>query len=286
MLQQTTAQAVTPFFERFIARFPNLDSLADAQIGEVLDLWQGLGYYTRARNLHQTARLFRAQGVPRSFKDLLAFPGLGPYTARAVASFAFDERVGVLDGNVIRVISRLYDLEVEHWKPAGRAQLQSVVDEIIYEASDPATANQALMELGATLCTPRAYQCFTCPWFKNCVSRQKGRVDLRPLSKPRKKMEIWLWKPFVPRRAHKIAITQEHKLPFMKKAWNFPGEAKLLQRKPEEFDLRHTITHHDIFVKVQDCKKSHPRNLQWIDKAQLNSWNPSILLRKVLDHSN
>ncbi|MCB0410907.1 MAG: A/G-specific adenine glycosylase, partial [Bdellovibrionales bacterium] len=128
MLQQTTSRAVQPFFERFLKRFPNLKSLSQAKIEDVYEVWAGLGYYSRARNLLKTAQILGRTGFPKTFEELLKLPGLGPYTARSISSLAFEQRVGVLDGNVIRVLSRLSGEAISWWTTEGRTKLQGWAD--------------------------------------------------------------------------------------------------------------------------------------------------------------
>ncbi len=128
MLQQTTTQAVIPFYERFLKRFPDVRSLAAGRLEDVFEMWSGLGYYSRARNLHKAAKALAERRFPRRFEELIELPGFGPYTARAVASLAFGQEAGVLDGNVIRVLSRVHDLAEEWWKTSGRKKLQTLSD--------------------------------------------------------------------------------------------------------------------------------------------------------------
>ena len=134
MLQQTTSRAVIPFYERFLTSFPTVHDLAKASEGKVMENWAGLGYYSRARNLHKAAKQISKMGeFPKEVDDLLALPGLGPYTARAVASIAFEKPAGVVDGNTIRVLSRFYDWKGEWWKTAGRLWVQETMDEWVQE---------------------------------------------------------------------------------------------------------------------------------------------------------
>ena len=131
MLQQTTVTAVRPFYEKFMQRFPSLKALAESKIEDVYVYWAGLGYYSRARNLHQSAQMLWAEvkkgnGFPQTAAQLLEYPGFGPYTSRAVSSLAFDEPVGVLDGNVIRILTRHFGLDVDWWMPKAKNELQNI----------------------------------------------------------------------------------------------------------------------------------------------------------------
>ena len=167
MLQQTTVKAVIPYFNRFIKRFPTVKALADARIEDIYEQWAGLGYYSRARNLHKAAQeIASLKSFPKSHTELLKLPGFGDYTARAVSSQAFGEAAGVVDGNVIRVLSRRFGLPVEHWKNKEKKLLKQIADEYV-EHGDPGVINQALMEVGSTICTPHNPTCWLCPLKKN-----------------------------------------------------------------------------------------------------------------------
>ncbi|HHO50077.1 MAG TPA: A/G-specific adenine glycosylase [Deltaproteobacteria bacterium] len=184
MLQQTRVDTVVPYFERFVARWPDLASLAAADEEEVLREWSGLGYYSRARNLLRCARLVAEGGLPSTVSELRALPGIGPYTAGAVASIAYGVSAPLVDGNVERVLCRL-DARSEDPRGAGRAPLWARATELHRAAGDeihPGDLNQALMELGATVCTPRAPSCVRCPVAAGC--RAHGQGD--PLAYPRR----------------------------------------------------------------------------------------------------
>lgn len=282
MLQQTTVTTVIPYYERFLTTFPRLQDLAQAPLEQVLELWTGLGYYSRARNLHKAAQALSQTDWPRSHVQLLEKPGFGPYTARAVSSLAFGEQVGVLDGNVIRVLSRVSGQAITHWTGPGREQLQSMADQVA-QSGDSASINQGLMELGATLCTPKNPQCLLCPWFDLCVARKESRTDVLPLKKPRKQLETWVWSPTIFRRGDKVALIKNDYAPFLRGQWIFPGRAEWHAQKPKQFDLRHGITHHEIYVQISEGKSPRPKGMEWVLIQDLTKWNPSILLRKTLD---
>lgn len=182
MLQQTRAEVVGPYFERWMRRFPSVRSLAEANESEVLNLWQGLGYYSRARRLRTGAQFLLAHfdgELPRGVDDLLSVPGIGPYSAGAIASIAYDQPVPLVDGNVIRVLCRLFSLEGDPNRTALKKQLWELAGELVPKQS-PGDFNQGLMELGALVCTPRRTSCFACPWQKECRAHAEGRVDQLP----------------------------------------------------------------------------------------------------------
>lgn len=286
MLQQTTSAAVIPYFERFIEKFPTLHHLAKASETEVLKLWAGLGYYSRARNLHRAAQLLAEMSTfPRTYQELIELPGFGPYTARAVSSLAFDEPVGVLDGNVIRVLSRHYLKKVEWWTGTGRKTLQELVDHLVSEAKSSGEVNQALMELGATVCLPQNPKCLLCPWLKSCSAYKHDQVPMLPLKKPKRAREIWHWEAYVHRKKDKLALIRNNYAPFLKGQWILPGQTRKLRKKPPQYDFMHSITHHDIFVTVikSPLKMSLPStDTVWVNPESLAEWTPASLVRKAL----
>jgi len=185
MLQQTRVETVVPYYERWMRRFPDVAALADAPEDDVLRAWEGLGYYSRARNLHRAARVVRERfdgRLPDDADALRELPGVGEYTAGAVASIAFGRAEPAVDGNVKRVLSRLLDLE----SPTAR-ELRDAAGALV-PPDRPGDFNQALMELGALICTPRSPSCHDCPLADHCLARQRGTVALRPA--PRRRAEV------------------------------------------------------------------------------------------------
>jgi A/G-specific adenine glycosylase len=179
ILQQTRVDQAEPYFNRFLEAFPTVDTLAAASLDDVLKAWEGLGYYTRARNLHRAAKRIveRLDGrIPDDPDALRELPGVGPYTAAAVLSIAFGKRHGVLDGNVIRVISRVIAFEEEVGGTRARNFLQRLMDELV-DPDDPGAFNEAIMELGATICRPAAAECARCPIEKHCLGAQSTPTD-------------------------------------------------------------------------------------------------------------
>lgn len=184
MLQQTQVSRVVDYFARFVDRFPDVVDLAAADEDEVLGLWSGLGYYSRGRNLHQAARVVvEAYGgvFPRTAAELRTLPGVGAYTAAAIATFSAGERVAVVDGNVLRVLSRLTDQDDPVDRPAGRRRLEVVADELVERATDPAVHNEAMMECGALVCRPQRPACDVCPLAPWCAARVAGTTLQRPV---------------------------------------------------------------------------------------------------------
>ena len=183
MLQQTQVAAVIPYYERFLARFPDIGALAGASEDEVLRLWSGLGYYARGRNLLRAAREVAKLGsFPDTYEEIHALPGVGPSTAAAIAAFAFGRRAAILDGNVKRVLARRFGVEGEkaQWALAGK----------LLPARAIGTYTQALMDLGATVCTRASPLCERCPVARECVARREGRIDELPAARKRKPLPL------------------------------------------------------------------------------------------------
>lgn len=182
ILQQTRVNQGLPYYFDFISTYPTVQDLAAASPDEVLRHWQGLGYYSRARNMHQTAKYITEEydGIfPDNYQDLLKLKGIGPYTAAAIASFAFKEKVAVVDGNVFRVLARVFGLAENIASPAGKKAFQLLADSLI-PADEPDTYNQAIMEFGAIQCTPFMPDCLFCPLQNACYAFQHGLVQVLP----------------------------------------------------------------------------------------------------------
>ena len=176
MLQQTTVAAVIPYFERFLERFPDVDALAEAPEEDVLRLWEGLGYYSRARNIHRAAQVVARElksRFPEEVEALQALPGIGRYTAGAISSFAFDRRSPIVEANTLRLYSRLMGMRDDPRSAAGQKRLWEFAQEILPRSS-PGEFNQALMELGARICTPEKPACHECPIRRGCVAFAEG----------------------------------------------------------------------------------------------------------------
>jgi len=191
MLQQTRVAAAIPYYERFVQHFPDVHALAAAQEDEVLRLWSGLGYYGRARNLQKAAQQIMTKGggqFPARLEDALALPGIGNYTAAAILSIAYGKQLAVLDGNVARVLARLGAIHGDIREPQRWVQLQETANGLL-DAKSPGDWNQAMMELGATLCTPKSPQCLLCPVAQFCEGRKQGIAEFLP-EKRRKRATV------------------------------------------------------------------------------------------------
>jgi A/G-specific adenine glycosylase len=236
MLQQTRVSAVIPYYERFLERFPNVHALASAPPEEVLRLWSGLGYYSRARNLQKAAQQIVAKHggqFPAGWEDARALPGIGDYTAAAILSIAFDEKLAVLDGNVARVLARLRAIRGDLRESRRWQDSQKNADGLL-DPKLPGDWNQAMMELGATLCTPKSPQCLLCPVAQFCEGRKLGIAECLPEKrKKRPTVEVTLAAAvftdkkgrtllFPPPKDANEKVAADHVPTLVSKMWHFP----------------------------------------------------------------
>jgi A/G-specific adenine glycosylase len=282
MLQQTTSQAVIPFYHRFLKKFPTLKKLSQAPIEEVYEVWAGLGYYSRARNILKAAQMLAKKQFPQTWEELIEYPGFGPYTARAVTSFAFGENVGVVDGNVIRILSRVFDLKENWWNTQGRNVFQTFSDSLVQSSKEGPTVNQAMMELGATICTPKSPTCLLCPWSSQCLALKNNTIDQRPAQKPRPSMEVLLWTPRLWIKNNKVAMIENSYAPFLKNSKIFPGSLKTLKVAPKTFDFKHTITRYQIYTQVELIRTATSNPVEWFDLTDFSKVFPYNLYKKTL----
>jgi A/G-specific adenine glycosylase len=229
MLQQTQVSTVIPYYARFLARFPTVGALAEATLDEVLALWQGLGYYARARSLHAAARIVceRYAGlIPADLATFRALPGVGDYTAGAVLSIAFGQDVPALDGNVIRVLCRLFDYDQDPGQAAGKKVLRHHAEALLPPGPPPGQAgtfNQAMMELGATICLPRNPRCDVCPLVGYCQAQARGVQEARPPRKPRAQVpHREAVAAFIPREG-KLLLVRRVAQGLLGGLWELPG---------------------------------------------------------------
>lgn len=260
MLQQTRVETVIPYYRRWMERFPTLASLARADQQEVLKVWEGLGYYSRARNLHRAARLIMRdhQGIiPETAPELMRLPGIGRSTAGAIASISFHRDEPILDGNVKRVLARLLNFEKPVNEPASQKELWQKADAFLPRGR-AGLFNQALMELGETICLPRNPLCPQCPLKKVCVSLEQGLQNQRPLRKVKPGIPHYEVTAAVIRRNEKILLTRRPEGKLLAGMWEFPGGkleagenliAGLQRELREELNIR---------VEVKDCIGIYP----------------------------
>ena len=244
MLQQTRVDTVIDYYLRFLGRFPDVVRLAGADEEEVLSLWSGLGYYTRGRNLHQAAKIVLDQynGIfPDTYSQIRALPGIGDYTAGAIMSIAFNKPYPAVDGNVLRVISRINEIDEEIHKPKVKKQIKQITAELISEGK-AGEFNQALMELGATLCIPKNPRCSDCPLQAFCKAHLSGRQHLLPVTKKAKSAtELAYWVAVVHHNGN-IMMEYRNNTNLLGHMWGFPMVMKSSSSTPEKlFDVEHGL---------------------------------------------
>jgi A/G-specific adenine glycosylase len=240
MLQQTQMERGVEYFERFVARFPSVASLDAAGEDEVLKLWEGLGYYSRARNLRRAARrIMEVHGgaFPSDVSAIRELPGVGPYTAGAIASIAFNAALPAVDANVLRVFARLLDLDLPVSEPGARRQVEAAVQGLL-DPANPRAFNQALMELGALVCRPRKPECPACPLAAFCLGRARGTAESRPVLKPGPEIVRIAMACGVLCARGRVYIQKRRRNDVWPGLWEFPGGVLEPGESPEEALVR------------------------------------------------
>jgi A/G-specific adenine glycosylase len=305
MLQQTTVVTVAPYFDRFVARWPTISSLAAASLDEVLHQWQGLGYYARARNLHACARVVAERHggrFPDDAAGLRALPGIGDYTAAAIAAIAFGRREAAVDGNVERVAARVF--AVREAMPAAKPRLRALARELV-PAERAGDFAQAMMDLGATICTPRKPRCVLCPWREDCAARAGGFAEDLPVAagKParplRRGVVFWLTRAdgaVLLRRRPESGLLggmiEVPSTPWREAVWR-DEEALTAAPAPVVWTrlpgtVRHGFTHFPLELAVFAGATDAPPNLPWSIWArpgQFKDYAFPTLTKKVVKHA-
>jgi len=303
MLQQTRADQATPYFNRFMVRFPSLPALAKAKRDDVLKQWEGLGYYSRAIRAHETAQyIMKEKGgcFPQTHEDLLKLPGVGPYTAAAIASLAFGLDYAVLDGNVIRVMARAFAFDQLSDTPKARSELQQMLNQLL-PLGQAARFNEAMMELGALICTPANPKCDNCPLSDICKSRKSGKQLSYPVRKQKKAIpHRHVGAGVIIDKKKRILIAQRREGSMLGGLWEFPGGgveagesipdciARELQEElglnvlvgPHLVTVRHTFSHfrmdlhaHWVRIKSGKPKAIHCADFKWVTLDSIHA-NP------------
>jgi A/G-specific adenine glycosylase len=285
MLQQTRAETVIPYYNRWMETFPTLEKLAEAEIDDVLQLWEGLGYYRRAHNLLRAAKqiLTKYNGhFPKAMKDIESLPGVGRYTAAAIAAFVYDVDVIAYDGNLRRVLSRLFDFEMDPRSPLGERTLVSKALKLMPSGSS-SSFNQALMDLGAMICLPRAPLCESCPLQSYCQAFAAGAQEDRPIRNKRKPIPHYTVTAGVLERDGKVLIGRRPEGELLGGLWEFPGgkcendetlEDCLRREWREEMGVKisiggslgsfsHAYTHYQVTVHAFECRATQGELKMW-----------------------
>ncbi|MBX3117726.1 MAG: A/G-specific adenine glycosylase [Fimbriimonadaceae bacterium] len=297
MLQQTQVATVLPYYQRWMERFPTVEALAQADESDVLSYWQGLGYYRRARLLLKGAQFVAENGMPTEHDAWLKVPGVGAYTAAAISSIAYQEPVSLVDGNVERVYARLTGSH------SSGQRLHSEAKEWASKAlfkPRPGDWNQALMELGATVCTPKTPRCDICPVAEMCVAKQSWQVDILPIAEPKKQTVRLIHAVWVPFDGSAFGLRQVPEGEWWEGMWEFPRVAVGTRSEGNsEIDalrdltgagwledlgsFQHSVTHHRIEVIARLCRSdAQSPSLQWYLRDDLAALAMSSPQRKVL----
>ncbi len=315
MLQQTQVNTVMPYWERWMQALPDIAALAKADSQTLHKLWEGLGYYSRVRNLHRAAGeivQLHSGRFPERFEEILELPGIGPYTAGAIASIAFNQARPILDGNVIRVLARVWGLGGDPRSAVVRDQLWQTARELVEAASKPAAKdqtasrrrhcadlNQALMELGALICTPRQPQCEVCPLRADCKALLTQSVDALPALPKRPKTTRRYFQAYIVERRGKFLVRQRGEGAVNALLWEFPNvETGSAKADPREHSSRllgsvstvepiatfqHSITRYRIQVQVYRVAGVHPRLAEgrWVSRGELSALPCSSAHRRI-----
>jgi len=293
MLQQTRVEAVIPYYRLFLERFPSIETLAAAPEQDVLTAWSGLGYYSRARNLQRAAKRVTAEGLPATYEEILSLPGVGPYTAAAIASIALDLPYATIDGNVMRVIRRLTNDASEITSLAARRRIAEEAGALL-DPRRPGDFNQAMMELGATLCLPRIPQCASCPVAKFCAARASGTERELPVRmKKQVARDVPLELAILERDACILLIRRSPAERRLANFWELPGKhlfPRLRGTKVSEFS--HRIVNDRFRVAVWQLAPekrppgrqppASPAEADWVPIAQLPRIPLTTVTKKAL----
>ena len=297
MLQQTRTETVGPYYTRFLARFPDVQALAAAPEQDVLKLWEGLGYYSRARNLHRAAKVVAQErgGIfPQTAEELQRLPGIGPYTAAAIASIAFDQPVPAIDGNLQRVLSRLYLVEEDIGMPSVKRRLFAL-GLALMPNKGAGDMNQALMDLGATICTPGTPDCAACPLRADCLALQHGEPERLPVMQRKKPPKEVAVRVLLLTHAGHILVQQRTQA-LLRGLYVFPLEAedadlpRSLQLETLQPGLRsvgkakhiftHRVWHMDI-LHTEMPERHNISGMHWVDAEGLIDLPMPTAMRKA-----
>ena len=295
ILQQTRIAQGMSYWKRFMAQWPTVNDLAAAMEDEVLKAWQGLGYYSRARNLHTAAQqVVELGGFPQTFKELKTLKGVGDYTAAAIASIAFGEPVAVVDGNVYRVLSRYYGIDTPIDSTEGKKEFQALAQSLL-PINEPADYNEAIMDFGATQCTPNSPHCSACPFCETCVAFREQRINELPVKSKKVKQRERHFTYLYIEYEGKIAVHQRGAGDIWQGLWEFPqaeqltssedsaweNEAQLLQKRVKHI-LTHQILLADIYLWRPKNRPQLPSEFIWIEKQDLENYALPRLIEILL----
>jgi len=296
MLQQTTVPHATPYWEKFLSEFPTVIDLANAPRDRILTLWAGLGYYARGRNLHKCAQIIRdehAGSFPKTEAELLKLPGIGPYTAATMAAICFDEATNIVDGNVERVISRIFRAETP--LPKGKGEIRKLAATLA-SPKRPGDYGQALMDLGSNICTPRSPKCGQCPWSVHCKAHADGVETDYPKKLKKKKLPVRYGIVYVLRSGEDVLLRQRPDKGLLGGMMEFPGSAWGDQPLPDLTDapvprnwekcdgqVRHIFTHFELYLDVfkSDSPDKDVEGI-WAPLTEISDYALPTVMKKAL----
>lgn len=294
ILQQTRIAQGWEYWERFMAQYPKVEDLAAASEDEVLRLWQGLGYYSRARNLHAAAKQIVALGkFPDTLEDIKALKGVGDYTAAAIGSFAFDIPAAVVDGNVYRVLSRYFGIDTPINSTQGKKEFAALAQSLI-PASDAAAYNQGMMDFGAIQCTPQSPRCLLCPLAETCVALREGRVEDLPVKLKTLKVQTRRLAYIYIRCNGEIAIHRRGEGDIWQGLWE-PYNVSVLPALPtfdaplvlKAKDVKHVLTHRillaDFYLLETKKRPLLPDDYIWIKESEISEYGIPRLIEILLE---
>lgn len=275
ILQQTRVAQGLPYFEKFISTYPKVNDLANAPEDDLMKLWEGLGYYSRARNLHKGAKYIAENGCPTTHDEWLNVPGVGPYTAAAISSFSLNERYPVVDGNVNRVIARAFGVQEAVNSTKGKAIIYELASELI--ANQPsAEHNQAIMELGALVCTPHQPTCVECPWKDNCIALSQNTIDQLPVKEKKTKVQEVELNYTAVLGKEGMYLQKRGTSGIWKSLYEFiPKSLSEItgSEHPSQVDtIKHLLSHRKLHIHIETLLMESEMPLTWKD-YQLYSWD-------------
>lgn len=281
MLQQTRVAAVIPYYERFLSRFPNPSSLANAPEQDVLAHWAGLGYYSRARNLQKAASQMLDGAFPDTYDEIRALAGIGDYTAAAVASIAYGLRYAAVDGNVLRVIARLYNDAADIKSPRTRVRFAALAAELL-DAAHPGDFNQAMMELGATVCTPKNPTCLLCPVRDECAAFDAGTQNQLPVKiRDGRSAEVHITVMIAERAADGALLLRPSKQ--LAGFWELPFDVEGARVVERVGSFGHQITFRKYTCDVVRAVVARkPKGMEWVERARLAELPLTTISKKAL----
>lgn len=295
ILQQTRVEQGREYWERFLKRFPTVDLLAAASEDEVLRLWQGLGYYSRARNLHAAAQnVVERGGFPQTMEGLLSLPGVGNYTAAAIGSIAFGLPEAVVDGNVYRVLARYFGIDTPINSTQGQHDFRLLAQELLPK-DQPSAYNQAIMDFGAIQCTPQAPRCLLCPLAESCVALREGRVAALPVKLHKTKVQTRRLAYIYIRYKGETAIRRRPSGDIWQGLWepvnvdtlsSEQGTTLLADALLVAHDVRHLLTHRrllaDFYLLETDQRPALPEDYRWVSEKELDEYGKPRLVELLL----